>query len=330
MNKAKGLGTCMLAMIMVASLEACDLQGNAPLVPPTAAEDPSIPSMDIQVGGINRKIHIRRYGNPLNPVMMVAPGSLSDIRAYMPFKAFTDKYYVVLWDMRGCGLSERVTADELAIDLMAEEMHQVKLQLSPSAPVTIVGHSWSASFAAIYCARYPADTSQVVLIEPPGLKSEYMQGLNQVLRLTSVGYCDMNWFQSSLAPGDHEKLDFSMLAMIEAGVRDFFVDINNKPDWPLWRVGGLALLVWESEVIGPDGSWDFDHSQGLDAYPNTVLLVGSSHSPIGYDFQNTYNSQAFGKVQMLFIDQSGHRMITEQWAALEAGLRAYLNQYKEL
>jgi pimeloyl-ACP methyl ester carboxylesterase len=328
MAMLQGFRVLLMSAVLGFMLSACPVEAQGRLVPPTVAEDPAIPSREIQVAGITRKIHVQTYGNSTNPVLMVVPGSLSDIRAYMPFKAFTDRYYVVLWDLRGCGLSERVPANELAIDLMAEEIHQVKLLYSPYAPVTLVGHSWSASFAAIYCAKYPADTMQVVLLEPPGLKAEYMKNLHQILRLTSVGYCDMNWFQSSLAPKDHETLDFSMLAMIKAGVRDFFVDINNMPKWPLWRIGGLALLVWEKEIIGPDGAWNFDHTQGLDSYLNTVLLVGSSHSPIGYDFQRRYNAQAFHSVKMLRINHSGHRMITEQWEALEHGLRAYLAQYQ--
>jgi proline iminopeptidase len=313
--------------IVVASSWGCSHLADAPLVPLTVAEDPRLPSAEITVAGKSRSVHLRAYGNPDAPVLMVAPGSLSDIRAYLPFRSLADEYHVVLWDMRGCGLSERVPADELSIRLMAEEMHQVKLLLSPDEPVTVVGHSWSASFAAIYLARYPDDVEQAVLIEPPGLKSEYMTGLNQVLNLTSVGYCDMNWFQSTVSPGDHARLDFSMLAMLESGVRDFFVDAANKPPWPVWRVGGLALLVWENEVLGAGGRWDFDHSAGLENYTKTVLLVGSSHSPIGYEFQRNYNAKAFHAVELLLIENSGHRIITEQWDALEARLRDYLLQY---
>ncbi len=44
---------------------------------------------------------MRSYGDSANPVLMIAPGSLSDIRAYMPFTVFQDRYFVVLWDMRG-------------------------------------------------------------------------------------------------------------------------------------------------------------------------------------------------------------------------------------
>jgi len=212
---------------------------------------------------------------------------------------------------------------------MAEEIHQVKLLVSPDAPVTVVGHSWSATFLALYCAAYPEDTVQAVFMEPPGLKSSYMEGMNQVLNLTSVGYCDMNWFQSTLSPTDHEKLDFSMLAMLQAGVRDFFVDIDHKPEWPVWRVGGLALLVWENGILGSGGRWDYDHTVGLKDYPNTVLLVGSSHSPLGYDYQRDYNALAFSSVQLLRIENSGHRIITEQWDALETGLRSYLLGYME-
>ncbi len=297
------------------------------LVPPTAAEDPNLQSLPITVSGYERRVHYRSYGDASNPVLLVAPGSLSDVRAYLPFRAFADKYRVVLWDLRGNGLSERVSAAELSFDAMVEEMHQVKMCFSPNAPVTLVGHAWSAAFAAMYAARYPADTAQLVLMEPPGLKSEYMAAAQQILRLTSVEYCDMNVFQDSLAPTDHERLDFEMLAMLDSGVRDFFVDVNDRPAWPVWRVGGLALIVWERSLVNASGAWQYDLTAGLGGYPNPVLIVGSSHSPIGYAFQETYTKPLFPSARVLHIEQSGHRMITEQWAQLETGLRVYLKQY---
>jgi pimeloyl-ACP methyl ester carboxylesterase len=297
------------------------------LVPPTVAEDQNLPSIRITVAGRERKIHCRSYGDASNPVLLVAPGSLSDIRAYLPFRAFADKYRVVLWDLSGNGLSGRVCATELSFDSMVEEMHQVKLRFSPDSPVTVVGHSWSAAFAAMYCAKYPADTDQLVLMEPPGLKSEYMAAAQQILRLTSVEYCDMNVFQDSLAPTDHERLDFEMLAMLDSGVRDFFVDVNHRPVWPVWRVGGLALIVWERSLVNSSGAWQYDLTAGLGDYTNPVLIVGSSHSPIGYAFQERYTKPLFASARVLHIEQSGHRMITEQWAQLESGLRGYLKQY---
>jgi pimeloyl-ACP methyl ester carboxylesterase len=259
----------------------------------------------------------------------VAPGSLSDIRAYLPFRAFADKYRVVLWDLRGNGLSERVSAEELGFDAMVEEMHAVKQAFSPAVPVTLVGHSWSAAFAAMYAAKYPADTEQLVLMEPPGLKSEYMAAARQILRLTSVEYCDMNAFQESLAPTDHERLDFAMLAMLDSGVRDFFVDVTHRPEWPVWRVGGLALIVWERALVNPSGAWEYDLTADMEDYPNPVLLVGSSHSPIGYAFQEKYAKPLFRDATVLRVEDSGHRMITEQWASLEASLRANLLRYGE-
>jgi hypothetical protein len=90
---------------------------------------------------------------------------------------------------------------------------------------------------------------------------------------------------------------------------------------------GLALLVWEKELLGKNGLWNFDHTEGIKDYPNEVLFVGSSHSPIGYQFQRDFNSKVFPHSRLLNIEQSGHRIITEQWDALEAGLRDYLHQY---
>ena len=53
-------------------------------------------------------------------------GSLSDMRAYLPLSELQDAYYVIMWDQRGNGLSERVTEEELSYDAMVEEIEAVR------------------------------------------------------------------------------------------------------------------------------------------------------------------------------------------------------------
>ncbi len=319
----------ILIVICIALIfSACEniTEPNA-LVPATVDQNPDLPQMEIKVKGHTRKIHYRTLGNSTNPVFLIMHGSLSDMRVYTPFaQQFADKYYVVLWDQRGNGLSERVSAEELSYDAMVEEINQMKQHFSPEAPITILGHSWSALFAVDYIGDYPLSVKQAVLMEPPGLKDEFMDHISVPLNLFTKGYLDMYYSTQYLTPKSHEMLDFEMLGTLKSAVRNFFCDQNNLPPWPVWRVGGFALIVWERNILSGT-KYDYDFTAGLENYPNSILFVGSSCSPIGYDFQKNYNATVFKNASVLKIPNSGHRMITEQFDLLVAGIKEYLEEY---
>lgn len=315
--------------LTVALLAGCQFDSpEGSLVPPTVMDDPRLPSMTVMVGGHERRLHVRTYGDPSAPVFLVLHGSLSDMRAYLPFQAFADRYRVVFWDAGGNGLSQRLDRPQLSPDRMVEEIKAVKDRFSPSTPVTLLGHSWSANFAATFAARYPNDVGQLILMEPFGLKDKFMDDVTGILDLTRVGYLDMAWSADQFTPSNHAILDFRMLGMLTAAVRNFFLDPNNPPPWPVWRVGGLALVTWEASLIGSDGTYHYDFTPGLAGFPGEALLVGSSASPIGYSFQEKHHLPLFAHGQSLRIEASGHRMITEQWDALSSGIHQFLARYR--
>lgn len=318
-----------LALVALTLLAGCQFDTpEGTLVPPTVTDDPRLPSVTVTVAGQPRRLHWRAYGDPASPVFLVLHGSLSDMRAYLPFRAFADRYRVIFWDAGGNGLSQRLERAQLSPGRMVEEIKAVKDLVSPGAPVTLLGHSWSADFAAMYAAQYPADVSQLILMEPFGLRDRFMDDVEGILDLTRRGYLDMAWSADTLTPSDHASLDFRMLGMLTAAVRNFFLDPDNPPPWPVWRVGGLALVTWEASLIGSDGTYHYDFTPGLAGFPGEVLLVGSSASPIGYRFQETHHLRLFPRARSLRIENSGHRMITEQWDALSAGVKAFLAAYR--
>ncbi len=320
--------TLTILVLFITLIMSCEkTRDYNAIVPATVAENADLPSVSIHVAGHDRLVHYRTFGNPQNPAFFILHGSASDMRAYLPLKVFADKYYVVLWDMRGNGLSERCTKEELSIEEMANEIEAMKEIFSPDKPITIMGHSWSAFFTARYLARYPDHVEQSVLIEPNGLKDEFMKDVGMALNLFTEGYMDMMYTTKYLTAKDHEMLDYQALAMLDSGVRNFYCDENNRPDWPVWRVGAYALMVWESSILD-NGKYKFDYTDGLDLFPNKVLIVGTECSPIGYNFQEKYHKPLFRDADILRIENSGHRLLTEQFDALVNGLKLYLSEYK--
>jgi hypothetical protein len=98
-----------------------------------------------------------RTATPRTPVLLVAPGSLSDVPR-LPFRTAPSRTNTPSnsGTCAGNGLSDRESAAELSFDAMVEENASVKMCFSPNAPDHARRHSWSAAFAAMYeAARYP-------------------------------------------------------------------------------------------------------------------------------------------------------------------------------
>ncbi len=121
-------------------------------------------------------------------------------------------------------------------------------------------------------------------------------------------------------------LDYQAQAMLASGVRNFYCDPENQPDWPVWRVGAYALIVWEKSIL-ENGKFSFDYTEGLGVFEDNILLVGTSCSPIGYEFQEEYHQPLFQNAEVLEIENSGHRLITENFPALVEGCKNYLSEY---
>jgi proline iminopeptidase len=321
--------TIILSVLFWALMASCkEVDELNALVPATVDENPDLPSVSIYVAGYDRLVHYQTFGDSQNPTLFILHGSASDMRAYLPLHILFDKYFVVFWDMRGNGLSERCTKEELAIDEMVNEIEAMKKIFSPDKPINIMGHSWSAFFAARYLARYPDHVNQAILIEPNGLKDDFMKDVGQALNLFTEGYMDMMYATKYLTAKDQEMLDYQALAMLRSGVRNFYCDENNIPEWPVWRIGAYALIVWEKSLL-KNGKYDFDYTEGLDKFPNKVLIVGTECSPIGYSFQEKYHKPLFQNAEVLRIENSGHRILTEQFDALVIGVKSYLSEYKK-
>ncbi|GAB4405452.1 MAG: hypothetical protein OHK0039_06460 [Bacteroidia bacterium] len=318
-----------LSLLYACWLLACQpIDRPDALVPATVDQNADLPSIGIRVAGRERLIHCRTFGDPARPALFILHGSVSDMRAYLPLQVLSDKYFVVFWDMRGNGLSERCTAEELAIPQMVEEIEALRQHFSPDAPITLMGHSWSAFFAAVYLATYPQAVRQAVLVEPNGLKDAFLteSEVGGALNLFTPGYMDMMYANTYFSAQDHAQLDYQALGMLTSAVRNFYCDPDDLPEWPVWRVGSYALIVWEKSIL-KNGRFHFDYTGGLDRYPNPVLLVGTECSPIGYAFQETYHKPLFQDAEVLRIEDAGHRLLTEQFAALVEGLKAFLSEY---
>lgn len=122
------------------------LETPGSIVPPTANQDPWLPQLSIRVAGKMRTIHLQTFGDSTNPAAFVLPGGPGeDFRLLLPLQALSDRYFVVMWDQRGAGLSERAPKEELYLESFTEEIAQVRAALAPNESITLIGHSYGGN-----------------------------------------------------------------------------------------------------------------------------------------------------------------------------------------
>jgi proline iminopeptidase len=138
------------------------------LVPKTVIENPTLPA--ITVNGTS--LHAETFGNPDSAMIVVIHGGPGgDYRSLLHCKDLADAgYFVVFYDQRGSGLSQRHSKDIYSIQIMIDDLNAVIQHYRRSADqkVFLFGHSWGAMLATAYINAYPDAVNGAVLAEPGG------------------------------------------------------------------------------------------------------------------------------------------------------------------
>ena len=141
-------------------------------VPKTVSEDPTLPSVAIN----SRMFHAETFGDSANPVVIVVHGGPGwDYRSLLPLKDLSDEYYVVFYDQRGTGLSQRVDPRELSLELSLGDLDSIVDYFGEGRKVDLIGHSWGAMLVTAYLGRHPEKVGHAVLAEPGFLTTEMMK-----------------------------------------------------------------------------------------------------------------------------------------------------------
>jgi pimeloyl-ACP methyl ester carboxylesterase len=146
-------------------------------------------SGDVKANGIT--LHYYRTGNGSLPPMVLAHGYTDNGLCWTDLAhAFEKKYDVIMYDLRGHGLSDApdtgYSIEDYTLDL-AGLIKELKLE----HPV-IIGHSLGGCIAASFAAHYPDIPLKVVLIDPPGLGKPFVESADDINRITS-------WFTKDFA-----------------------------------------------------------------------------------------------------------------------------------
>lgn len=302
--------------------------GQYPVVA-TVLNDASLPQ--IEIDGV--RLHAETYGDPSNPVVIVLHGGPGgDYRSLLGAKSLADTNFVVFYDQRGAGLSERVPAEELTVPKYLAELDAVVDKYSPDRPVTLLGHSWGAMLATAYLGKAPEKVARAILMEPGFFTAEEMQ----VWMTEAKPYLSGFGFYKNVAvisfqslhvsgPDSNARGDYMMSEIIHQFANhpeNPYHCPGEKFDAAAWRFGAVA-----SQTAGKTDSTEIDLiAQGAENYTGPVLLLASACNDwIGEDAQRTHLS-FFQQGELMIVPNSGHDMIWDNPDETLPLIRAFLGK----
>lgn len=287
--------------VFLASLGGCLSGGEGSLVPETVTDDPDLPRFELQDG---RLVHLQTFGDPGDPAVIVLHGGPGgDHRDYTSLASLSDELFVVLWDQRGTGLSERVPDGELDGPTYLADLDFLGEHVSPDRPFHLVGHSWGGAYAAYYVQSFPARVDRLVLVEPGALDGEAARKANvapvdfgsgelhEVLNTTDYHF-----------PDDDARADYFYVIAL-AG----FKAEERLLGYDFWRLGyraNIAINTWQGNF---DKTYSFDFVTGLEAFEGeTLFITGARDGRLGHDFQVEHHVPHFPGSEVLHLPDATH------------------------
>lgn len=288
--------------LLVFALAACTDSATAgALVPLTVEEAPDLPRLELRD---ERLVHLQTFGDPGAPVVIVLHGGPGgDHRDLLALAELDDDFFVVLWDQRGTGLSERVPDAEIDGPTYLDDLDFLVDTFGQGAPVHLVGISWGGAYATYYLQNFPHKVDRVVLAEPGALNPEAAKNVN----VTSVDFFDselqqyLNATDYLLPSGDARADYFYVVGLAGTTHRDTLLGYD------FWRLGFRAntqINRWQGNF---DKSYTFDFTIGLEDTASAVLFItGRSDGRLGHDFQLEYQVPYFPDVEVFQVRDAEH------------------------
>lgn len=328
-----------LGLIFLLSIIGIGLTGDKS-IPKTVIHDKLLPQ--IEIDGV--RLHAETFGDSFNPMVVVIHGGPGqDYRYLLPLKKLQDDYFVVFYDQRGAGLSERVSEEKLNLDAYREELHKIIQFYKKDKPVYLIGHSWGAMLATYYLSKYGKGISKAVLAEPGFLtkkffteffkrtngfqpkKLSFSMGLN-VLKAIIRG-------QFISEPDSDAGMDYTIAGIMNSSptgspVAGYFCNQDTRTgSLDMWRMGGKSMnmvsKLVETHMKNPE-EVSFDLTKGLEDYTAPVLfLAGSCNRIIGEDIQEQ-QMKLFNNAKLKVIPGAGHTMFGEKPARSLMVVREFL------
>lgn len=315
-----------LTSILMSSCEK-ELEFNQPgnLVPKTVIEDPSLPSISVN----GTMLHAETYGNSTGSmVVFLHGGPGADYQNALNVKQLADNgYFVVFFDQRGTGLSQRHSKGTYSIQLYIDDLSAVieYYKTSVDQKVFLFGHSWGAMLAAAYINDYPENVDGVIFAEPGGFNKQLLDEYGESsrgLNLFSESTNDLLYHDQFMTgrEDEHAILDYKL------GISSSFTYADDNDEGiegpsPFWRNGAVVLSAF-IDISEDDG---FDFTTNLDQFETkTLFIFGENNKSYGLSFAQK-ESKFLPNTELVQINDTGHEMIYFKWDLVYPVVLNYLN-----
>ena len=331
-SKLKFICIAIIAVIAAFTFTGCKkeltLKEPGNLVPKTVTEDPALPAISVN----GTKLHSETFGNPDSPMVVVLHGGPgTDYRSMLNCKGLADDgYFVVFYDQRGCGLSQRHDKNTYSLQLMLDDLTAVisRYRKSPVQQIFLLGQSWGAMLATAYVNAYPAAIRGVVLAEPGGFTWQETKDYISRTRKLSPFTEDTNdqfYFDQVLTgnKNDHTVLDYKMAIAAAFDSREGNA-LGNAGAYPFWRFGAVTQAAL-FEIADRDG---FNWTTHLNQFTTKILFCYSElNKAYGPDHAQLVSS-AYPNVQLERINGTGHEIPYFGWNNFHPLVKNYLDSFK--
>jgi len=317
-------------MAMLGACEELDPREPGLLVPLTADQDSTVPSIRVN----STVVHAEAFGNPSDPMLVILHGGPgSDYRYLLNCKSFANEgYFVVFYDQRGSGLSKREDKSSYTTNTMTDDLGAVisHFRSSSNQKIFLLGQSWGAILASSYINMYPSAIAGVILSEPGGLVwpdiKDYFRRVRQY-GITSETLNDITYMDQFFtgSESDHTVLDYKM-NLQAGGSADTDKPTGDEGPIPFWRYGAAVNMALTQ--LGDREQPDF--RENLGQFTTKVLFCYSERNRAYGEEYAKHVSSAYSNVQLERIEGAGHDMLTFTvgWNKFFPLALTYLNELK--
>lgn len=313
-----------LTGLLLTACEKHDFSDTGALVPPTVVEDPSLSS--ILINGTH--LHAEAFGNPANPMVVALHGGPGgDYRSILNYKDLVDdSMFVVFYDQRGSGLSERHDwdhYDDKDIQMYLDDLSAViaHYRHHSSQQVILAGHSWGAMLATAYINRYPDAVDGAILSEPGGFnwpQTEAYISRSFAIKPFEERTNDATYLDQIMTSSDHNALDYRFA--------HFSTPEPNSDNelHPAWRIGAVHW-IW-AQTYANENPGDMDFTANLGQYSTKVLFAYSENNEAYGKAHAELLSSAYPNVQLEEIPDCGHEIPHAGWTHFYPLVTNYLTE----
>lgn len=280
-----GLGAMTLGAAALGACEPLTMSEPGNLVPRTVSEDSSLPAITIN----GTRLHAETRGVPGKPVLiMLHGGPGADYRSLLRMAdrfggySLADHYYIVFWDQRGAGLSQRHDKAVLTIDQYDADLLAIADRFAPGQQVTLIGHSWGGMFGTSFIDRHPGRVKDAVLIETGPIRGSTFERIKGDMYDTNAlreWLNDVAWSTQFFSADDHVRMDYQRtLGAFESQPRN---NTRRGPGGePSWRNGAMVARYLPEDGQDARGRFNFDFTTSLQAFRGRVLLIAGARSEV--------------------------------------------------